>query len=174
MEVLQRTPDVRKDDQEPENYILKLAPVFDSDRAAEALSGFLQEARIILEQIEEAYDRAEEARPVEKARRDILRFLAQESRVVEFHELPRPSGVNGRMGRALVDDLAREGYLSLERDGTYPNMVYLQITAEGREELRRVGVREAMSWLHGAGSPVAEAVGGARQALRQLAEAIES
>lgn len=147
---------------------LSLAPVFDSERAARALSEFLDEARGILETIEESYVRGKEARPLALARRNMLRFLAATGEEVEFHDLPSVPGLGIGRGRSLVQEMVREGLVAMERNGTYPNMMYLRITPEGREELRRIAVREAMAWMHGMNSEVSEAVANARDALNRL------
>jgi hypothetical protein len=151
---------------------LHLAPVFDSDRAARALSDFLAEARGILDQIEDGYVRVGGAMETDMARRNVLRYLAGKAGEVEIHELPRAGGLGGRFAGSIVDGLVGDGFLSSRRDATYPNMTYLRITREGREELRRIGVRESMAWLHGAHSPIAEAVGSAQAALERLVKAI--
>lgn len=151
-----------------EGPTLSLAPVFDSERAAGALSEFLEEARGILETIQESYLKGEEARPPELARRNMLRFLAGAHAEVEFHDLPSIPGLGIGRGRSLVQGMAGEGLVSVERNGTYPNMMYLRITPEGREELRRIAVNEAMAWMHGMNSEVSEAVGNARDALNGL------
>ena len=155
----------------------RLAPAFDSDRAAEALHEFLEEARAILDGIEDAYQRGRDARPAERVRRDILRVLADANEEVELHELPSVSGVGIGLRRSYVQEMAAEELLTARRGQAYPNMLYLSITPKGREELRRLGVKEAMVWLHGADAStadtkVADAIGQARTALSRLVDAI--
>lgn len=151
---------------------LRLAPAFDSDRAAEALFEFLEEARQILDGIESAYARGHHARPAERARRDILRFLAEAEDEVELHDLPSISGLGIGLRRSYVEEMAQQGLLTVRKGEAYPNMLYLEITAAGKEELRRLGVREAMVWLHGMDSRVGNALGQARGALDRLVAAI--
>ena len=152
--------------------ILELAPVFDSDRAALALSNFLEEARGILERIDASHGKDQETRPVVRARRDVLRFLSRSHGKVEFHDLPILASLGKGLGRSLIESMVQQGLVDLARDQTYPNMAYLRITPAGIEELRTIGVREAMSWLHGADRELGRAIGGARDALNQLLEAI--
>lgn len=170
MKALDSTAKVLTSGNNEESRVLHLAPVFDSERAAKALSGFLEEAEGILDRIAAGRRRAEEARPFERSRRQILRFLSEAPGPVEVHELPRPPGIEARLGPRIVEELAQRGLVRLQRHETYPNMAYASITPNGRDEIRRVAVKEAMDWLHGHPGQVALSVGRAREALRELLE----
>lgn len=149
------------------------ASLLDRDRAAQALAHFLDEAREILDRLEEAWIRRESARPGQRARRDILRFLAGAEDWVDFHDLPSMGPMGGRSGgRSLARRLADEGVVELHRDPTYPNILQLRITPEGRDELHRQAVEEAMGHLGGAGRDAGATVEDALRGLRRLAEVI--
>jgi hypothetical protein len=148
------------------------ARFLDREQAGQALARFLDEAREILDRMEGAWIRREAARPGEGIRRDVLRFLAGAGDWVDFHDLPS-MGLLGRSGgRSMARRLAEEGLVELHRDPTYPNALHLRITPEGREELRRRSVEEAMDHLRGVGSEGFIAVQEASSALRRLAEVI--
>jgi hypothetical protein len=148
------------------------ARFLDREQAAQTLARFLDEAREILDRLEEAWIRKEAARPGEGIRRDVLRFLAGADDWVDFHDLPS-MGLLGRSGgRSMARRLAEEGLVELHRDPTYPNTLHLRITPEGREELRRHSVEKAMDHLRGVGAEGFIAVQEASLALRRLAEMI--
>lgn len=172
MKALDSTAKVLTSGNSEESRVLHLSPVFDSERTARALAGFLEEAKEILDRVEAGHRRAEEARPFEESRRQILRFLSEAPGPVEIHDLPRARGIEGRLGPRIVEELARKGLVSLERDETYPNIAYACITAAGRDEIRRVAVKEAMDWLHGHPGQVSLSVRRAREALQGLMEAL--
>lgn len=147
------------------------ASLLDRDRAAQALAHFLNEAREILDRLEEAWIRGEAARPGQRARRELLRFLAGTEDWVDFHDLPSTGPMGGRSGgRSVARRLADEGVVELRRDPTYPNILLLRITPEGREELHRLAVEEAMGHLEGAGRDAGATVEDALRGLRRLAE----
>jgi hypothetical protein len=147
----------------------------DRERAARILSDLTEESRKILEQLEERLEQVEALRPGERVQREVLRFLAQQEDWVDVHDIP-PVGALGRAGaRSFARALAERALVEMERDATYPNMTALRITPGGREELRRMGVAEAMGYL-GERSEVMgrmeEAAGEALDALRRMVELI--
>jgi hypothetical protein len=163
----------------PEVRAIRLAPdsdkqihLLDRERAAQALARFLDEARGILDRLEEAWVRSEASRPGERIRREALRVLAGAEDWVDFHDLPSMGPLGRTGGRSMARRLAEEGVVELHRDPTYPNNLLLRITQAGREELRRRSVEEAMEHLRGVGDEDMAAVEDASQALRRLAEVI--
>ena len=153
---------------------LKWSPVFDTDRAAGALTDFMEAAREMLDQMETFSDQAQAQRPWRRARRDLLRFLAGARREVEFHDLPRVPDLGGGPAKSLVLKLAEEGLVEARRDETYPNMLYVRINREGETALRKLLAEEAMGILHGVEPRLYGAVGAARDALERLVEVVEA
>jgi hypothetical protein len=157
-----------------ENVIRFPGPA-DREKVARVLSDLTDESRKILEALEERLGQVEDLRPGERVRREVLRFLAQQDGWVDFHDIP-PVGAVGRAGaRSFARALAEDELVELERDGKYPNMIALRITPGGREELRRMGVAEAMAYLGERSEVIAkveEAAEEALDALRQMVELI--
>lgn len=145
----------------------------DRERVARVLSDLVEESRRILGQMEERLGQVEALRPGERIRREVLRFLAQKDGWVDFHDIP-PVGALGRTGaRSFARALAEDGMVELERNTTYPNMTALRITPAGREELRRMGVAEAMSYLGEGSRAVGEVEEAAEEALEALRRTVE-
>lgn len=149
-----------------------LTPVWDGEGAAGALVDLMEEVRAILDRLEAHRAKGEKARPIQAARRATLRFLASENDWIDLHDLPS-QGSLGRVGnRSLARSLARDGLVETRQDPTYPNMTSLRITVEGREELRRANVKEAMAHIQGAEGEAHDAMKEARTAIRRLAALI--
>lgn len=141
--------------------------------AARVLSDFTSEARGVLSRLEEALSRTEVLPPEDRVRRDFLRFLADQEDWVELHDVP-PVGSLGRSGaRSLARQSAKGGLVAMQRDATYPNLIFLKITLAGRERLRQMGVAEAMGYLTGSDGKLEAAAEDALRALRRLAELSE-
>ncbi len=139
------------------------------ERGARALADFIEEARDVLDRLEAS---SRSTRPLELARKETLKLLARRGDWTDIHDLPG-TGNLGRAGtRALTRGLTKEGLVEISRDGSYPNMTFLRITPAGREELRRMAAKEAMSYLHGSGEEAVEAAEEARRSLRRLASLI--
>jgi len=151
---------------------VRLSPVFDSERAAEALSDLLREAREVLDEIERAYDKGQAARPRARNRRDILRALLDVGAGLDVHDFPATGRIGASSARSMGLELAKEGLVSADRDEVYPNLVTFRITARGKEELRRLEVEEAMVWLSGTHGRLAEKTGRARSALERFVGAV--
>ncbi len=139
--------------------------------AARALARFIEETRETLALLEMAQARKEAEGPGEKERVDLLKALAGAEDPVELLDLPQSRLAGRDARRRLVRGMAEEGLLQIDPDPTYPNMLFLRITSQGREELQRRKVQEAMGLLSGDMGEVYRAVMEARQALRRLAEA---
>lgn len=155
-----------------EEKVIRFPVPADWARAARVLSEFTEEARGILFRLEDALSRTETFTPGDRARREILRFLADQDDWVDLHDIP-PAGGFGRSGaRSLARGLAEEGLVETERNATYPNMTFLKITRTGRESLRQMSVAESMGYLMGAGGKVAAAAEDALRALRRVGEVV--
>jgi hypothetical protein len=155
-----------------EENVIRFPVPADRARAARILSDFTTEARGIVSRLDEALGRTEASRPGDRARREVLRFLADQEDWVDLHDIP-PAGNLGRSGtRSLVHTFAEHGLVEVERNATYPNMTFLRVTPAGRESLRQMGVAEAMGYLRGSDGRIEAAVEDALRALRRAAEVI--
>ncbi len=158
-----------------EEKVIRFPGPAEREKVAQVLSDLTDESRRILERLEERLGQVESLQPGERVQREVLRFLAQQEDWVDFHDVP-PVGALGRAGaRSFARALAESGLVELERDATYPNMMALRITPGGREELRRMGVAEAMGFLGERSvliGRVEEAAEEALEALRRMVELI--
>jgi hypothetical protein len=159
-------------DTQDEKVIRFPGPV-EREKAAQVLSDLTEEARKILDQLEERSRQVESLQPGERLKREVLRYLAQEGDWVDFHDIP-PVGALGRTGaRSFARALSEEELVELERNATYPNMIALRITPEGREELRRMGVAEAMGYLGEKSEVIGRVEEAAEEALDALRRMVE-
>jgi hypothetical protein len=157
-----------------EEKIIRFPGPADRERVAQVLSDLMEESRKILEQLEERLGQVESLQPGERVQREVLRFLARQEDWVDFHDIP-PVGALGRAGaRSFARALAERGLVDLERDATYPNMIALRITPGGREELRRMGVAEAMEYLGERNAVIGRVEEAAEEALEALRRMVES
>jgi hypothetical protein len=158
--------------QEGGDKVIKFPVPADRARAARVLSDFASEARGILARLEEALGRTEALQPGDRARREVLRFLAGQDDWVDLHDIP-PAGSLGRSGaRSLARRFAEDGFAEVDRNATYPNMTFLRITPAGRGALRAMDVAEAMGYLKGSDGKMEAAAADALRALRRVAEAV--
>ena len=153
--------------------VLRFPGAADREKVAQVLSDLTEEARKILAKLEERLGQVESLRPGERVKREVLRFLAQEGDWVDFHDIPSV-GALGRTGaRSFARALSEEELVELERNATYPNMIALRITSEGREELRRMGVAEAMGYLGEKSEVIGRVEEAAEEALDALRRMVE-
>jgi hypothetical protein len=146
--------------------------LLDGEGAADALARFLDDARAILDRLEEAWTHREAGRPGIRVRREILRFLAGAGVWVDFNDLPSTGLPDVAGERSMVRRLAEEGVVKLREDPAHPGTLLLRITPEGQEELRRRGVEEAMGYLRGVDDEALGVVRDASRALRRLSEVV--
>lgn len=138
---------------------------------ARALEGLATEARRILGRIDEVRSRASNGEADGKML--ILRSLvARDGAWTDVMELPS-AGLSGRnVLRSRVLKMAGEGLVEVQRNETYPNMMFVRLRAAGRTALRRHAAKEAMAILTASGGDTYRDVVEARRALRRLADRI--
>jgi hypothetical protein len=142
------------------------------EQTAELLADFTLEARRVLDRMEASLARA--LSPGDRARRQILRSLADRGDWADFQDIPHTGSLDRAGARALARELAEDGLAELERNRTYPNMMRLRITSTGREALRRMSVAEAMALLEGSDRGTKGLKAASREAIEALRRMAES
>jgi len=151
-----------------EGTILRFPAPADQESTAKALVDFIEEARTVLEALQHSLNRAATLAPGEGARREVLQFLSAQDGWLDLHDLPPVPTLDRTGARALARRLAREGLVDVDRNSTYPNMMSIRITPQGREEIRRARVADAMGYLRGPDKRVT----GIRAALQEALEGL--
>jgi len=151
-----------------EGTVLRFPVPADQESTARVLVDFIEEAGAILEDLQDSLNRTAALAPGERARREVLRFLAGQDGWLDSHDVPPVAALDRTGARALTRRLASEGMVEVDRNSTYPNMASIRISPGGLEELRRGAVAHAMGLLRGPD----ERVIGIQEALQEALEGL--